>query len=83
MPRVQLIGGLGQKYAGEETEVEVEGDTVRKVIDALEALYPGIGEELASDHMAVAVNGDIHQDGLLEPVPKDAEVCFLPAIRGG
>ncbi len=83
MARVQLTGSLGQKYAGGEIEVEVEGNTVRRVIAALDELYPGIGEELASDHMAVAVNGDIHQDGLLEPVPEDAEVCFLPAIRGG
>jgi hypothetical protein len=38
---------------------------------------------LDDDGMAVAIDGDIHQDALLEPVGPDAEIYFLPAIRGG
>ena len=83
MARVVLTGGLAQRYAGKDVEVEVGGDTVRRVIDAVDEIYPGIGAELASEEMAVAVNGVIHQNGLFEPVPADAEVYFLPAIRGG
>ena len=83
MARVVLSGDLGRRFAGREVEVDVPGDTVRRVIEALDKIYPGIGAVLSDSGMAVAVDGHIHQDGLYEPVPPDAEVYFLPAIRGG
>ena len=83
MARVVLSGDLGRRFAGREVEVDVSGDSVRRVIEALDEIYPGIGDVLSADGMAVAVDGMIHQDGLYEPVPPEAEVCFLPAIRGG
>jgi molybdopterin synthase sulfur carrier subunit len=83
MARVVLSGDLGRRFAGREVEVRVPGATVRRVIAALEDRYPGIAEVLESDAMAVAIDGVIHQDALLEEVAPEAEVYFLPAIRGG
>ncbi len=83
MARVLLSGDLGRRFADGEAEIEVKGDSVRHVIAALEDLYPGIAEVLSDGRMAVAIDGTIHQDGLYEPVPADAEVIFMPAIGGG
>ena len=56
---------------------------MRAVIRALDAKFPGIGEVLSGSSMAVAIDGDIIQDPLLEDVGPNSEVYFLPAIRGG
>ncbi|MFN3231014.1 MAG: MoaD/ThiS family protein [Alphaproteobacteria bacterium] len=83
MARVILSGDLARRFAGGDTELEVPGETVRRLIAVLDERYPGIGEVLSGHDMAVAIDGIIHQDGLYEPVPEDAEVFFMPAIRGG
>lgn len=83
MARVILSGDLGRRFAGGEAEVRVSGGTVRRLIAALDERYPGIAEVLESDAMAVAIDGVVYQDALLEDVGPDAEVYFLPAIRGG
>jgi sulfur-carrier protein len=67
---------------------EVEGATVRQVIKALEARYPGVRDRLcAGDELrpglSVSVNGTVSRLGLLQKLPDGAEVHFLPAIGGG
>ena len=83
MARVVLSADLAGRFAGGETEVRVDGADVRAVIRALDAKFPGIGEVLSDSSMAVAIDGDIIQDPLLEDVGPNSEVYFLPAIRGG
>ena len=71
-----------------EARVEAPGRTVRAVVEALDARYPGIrdrlyaGEKLAPT-LAVAVDGRLSRLGLLQPVTEASEVRFLPAIEGG
>ena len=55
---------------------------MRDLIRALDARHPGLGPALRSG-MAVAIDGLIYQDAMLEPVAQAGEVCFLPAIEGG
>ncbi len=81
MARVILTGNLGQ-FTGGVTEVEVEAATVRALIRKLEEQFPGLGPQL-SEGSAVAIDGEIYQDHLLEPIEPDSEVCFLPKIGGG
>ena len=75
-----LTGGLAR--------VEAHGRTVRALIEALDARYPGAksrlcdGDALASV-LTVAVDGKLSRLGLLQPVGETSEVRFLPAIEGG
>ena len=83
MARVVLSGDLGRRFAGGEVEIRVPGSNVLRLIKALEERYPGIAEVLESDAMAIAIDGIVYQDAMLEEVGAESEVYFLPAIRGG
>ena len=79
-----------QRITGAPDRVQVAGATVRQVINNLERLHPGIKELLYDEELdditpglAVIVDGDVSQLGLLERVGEDSEMHFLPAIGGG
>ena len=79
-----------QRITGAPDRVQVAGATVRQVINNLERLHPGIKELLydaelddITPGLAVIVDGDVSQLGLLEHVRADSEMHFLPAIGGG
>lgn len=82
MARVVLTSGLGNRYTGGQAEFEIEAKNVRALIRALDRRFPGLGPELEAE-MAVAIDGEIFQDPLLEPIQSDSEVYFLPKIKGG
>ena len=82
MARIILTSGLGNQYAGGQTEFEIEAANVRRRIAALEERFPGIGPELERE-MAVAIDGEIYQDPFLETIAPKSEVYFLPRIGGG
>ena len=63
--------------------IDVEATDVRALIRALDARFPGIGEKLRDAGTAIAIDGEIINDPLLEPIEPDSEVHFLPAISGG
>jgi molybdopterin converting factor small subunit len=81
MARVVLTGNLKQ-YTGGETELEIEADTIRKLLRALGERHPDLKPHL-EEGIAVAIDGQIYQDAWLEPVPPDSEVHLLPQIAGG
>jgi len=73
---------------GGRSPLQVEGSTVREVIDNLEQTWPGIRERLVTDNrirpnISVAVDGEVTPLGLLEPVSPTSEVHFVAAISGG
>ncbi len=82
MARVVLSREMGRRYAGGETELEVEAADIRQLLRAIEARYPGLGMALGAG-LAVAIDGEIHADPLLEPLGPECEVHFLPPIEGG
>lgn len=63
-------------------EVEVEAESVRALIAALDARYPGMGPRL-SEGTSVAIDGEIIPDALYEDLPDGAEVHFLDTLSGG
>jgi molybdopterin synthase sulfur carrier subunit len=72
---------------GQET-VSLAGSNVAHIIEALDLAYPGIKDRLCDASglrpgIAVAVDTELARLGLLQPVNKDSEVHFLPAISGG
>jgi len=80
--RVVLTRDLGQQFAGGETEFEIDASSVRGILRALEASFPGLGAAIENG-MAIAIDGEIHQDPYLESVADDSEVFVLPKIGGG
>lgn len=83
-----FIPPLLRDAAGGVDRVEVSAATVRQVVAALEARFPGIRDRLCAGDdlrpgLAVAVNGTVSSVGLLQKVPDGSEVHFLPAIGGG
>ena len=82
-PRMQSITG-GQKT------LQVPGNTVRQLINNLDKQFPGVRARLCDEDgtdllpgVAVIVDGETSQLGLLQRVEEDSEVHFLPAIGGG
>ena len=89
MPEVWLPPKL-QQFTGGKQQVQVEGRTVRQVINSLEKQYPGVKaflcDEMEQDLMpglAVIVDGETSQLGMLQKVQENSEVHFLPALGGG
>ena len=77
-----------QKLTDGNHNVEVEGETVRQVVDALETRYPGFKSRIVENdriktEIAVAIDGEVVTAGLRAKVGPDSEVHFLPALAGG
>jgi sulfur-carrier protein len=76
--------------AGNNRQLEVAGQTVREVLEALVATYPPLrerifeGDELPQ-FLNVFIDGsDVRLfEGLETPVGEDATLILLPAVAGG
>jgi len=69
-------------------KVEVEGSNVRRVIESLDAKFPGMYARLVRDNklvpaIAVSIDGAVTALGLLGKIGPDSEVHIVPAISGG
>lgn len=87
MPTV-YIPSLMQGLCGDQQTVEVDGSTLRQVVEALDRAYPGMKERLVEgggirSNISVAIDGEVTTLGMLETVGENSEVHFLPAISGG
>ncbi|HEX5380076.1 MAG TPA: MoaD/ThiS family protein [Phenylobacterium sp.] len=70
------------EFTGGLTEIDVEADTVRRLVSVLEARFPGLGD-FVNRRMAVAIDGEIHQDAWMSPIGPDSEIYLIPKIGGG
>jgi molybdopterin synthase sulfur carrier subunit len=73
---------------GTTTQLELEGSSLKQIIDALELKFPGIAGRICdvdgiAAGLAVSIDGDISSRGLLAAVGRSSEIHFLPAIGGG
>lgn len=72
-------------------EGRVDGDTVRQVLDNLDARHPGLGRYVCEDdgrlrkHVNVFVDGSLVVDRaeLSDAVGPDSEVFLVQALSGG
>ena len=64
-------------------ELEVDGATVRQVIDNLGLLYPGLKDRLLRPTISIALDGEVIPHPLAEPVSPSTEIHFVTAIAGG
>jgi molybdopterin converting factor small subunit len=82
MTRIIATDSSCRAFTGDVTEFDVEARTVRDVVRELERRYPGFGEHIQR-RMAVAIDGEIHQDALFAAVAPTSEVVLIPKIGGG
>jgi sulfur-carrier protein len=74
-----------------QSEVKLEGATVREVLDGLDAAHPGFKDRLLDDdgNLRKFVNVFVADDdirflsGLDTPVPVGETVSIIPAVAGG
>ena len=81
MARVVLVGNLAQLTGG-VAEFELSATSVKQLFEQLGELHPAIKPHL-EEGVAVAIDGQIVQDTLFEPIAPNSEVFLLPAISGG
>tara|TARA_B100000745_G_C20108123_1_gene379243 strand:- start:685 stop:948 length:264 start_codon:yes stop_codon:yes gene_type:complete len=77
-----------QRFAGGLERVQVVGATVRQIVNNLEQEYPGMKTVLCIDNeidpgIAVVIDGETGNLGMLDKVNEDSEVHFIPAMSGG
>jgi len=87
MPTVWIPGLLRDLTNGQDA-LTVPGETVRQVIENLDARYPGIRERLCEQGMlrrniAVVVDGVTSRQRVRHRLTETSEVHFIPAISGG
>jgi molybdopterin converting factor small subunit len=81
MARVVLVGNLAQLTGG-VAEFQLPATSVRQLFQQLAERHPALAPRL-DEGVAVAIDGQIYQDALLEPIAPDSEVFVLPQIGGG
>ena len=82
MPHVIMAGSNGREFTGGLGEFDVAATTVRRLILELEARFPGFGDYVER-RMAIAIDGEIHQDAYGAELRPGSEVCLIPKIGGG
>lgn len=82
MARVILMRGLARRFADGVVEHEVPGLKIRDLVRELDRRFPGIGAHL-EEGVAVAIDGEIHQNALFSTCEPNSEVAFMPPLEGG
>jgi molybdopterin converting factor small subunit len=81
MAIVTLPSALSAETGG-PGPVEIDARNMRQLYEELDARWPGVGTRLREES-AVAIDGEIIQEPLLEPLDRESEVHFLPPLAGG
>jgi molybdopterin converting factor small subunit len=82
MARVVSISSRVRELTGGLDTFNVDAGTVGGLIRALEARFPGLGA-LVENEMSLAIDGEVFQDALAEPLQPGTEVVLIPRISGG
>ena len=87
MPRV-FIPPLARDVTGGVAECDVEGTTVRDVLEELDRQFPGLWDRICRGNslapgIQVSVDDSLTKSGLRAKLQPSSEVHFLPAIGGG
>ena len=80
--KVVLSSGFSRRYTDGKREFDIEAKSLRDIIKALDALYPGLGEHL-EEETTVAIDGAIHETAYFQPIREGCEVFFIPKLEGG
>jgi molybdopterin converting factor small subunit len=77
-----------RKLTGGHDRVSVSGRNLREAIADLDRQFPGIASQLLDDgdikaSIAVAIDGEVGVNGVLDPIGANSEIHFMPSIAGG
>jgi len=80
-----------RSYTGGAAQVSAQAGTLREVIAALDADYPGLGGRILDEagqlrrfiNVYVGEQDVRFAQGLDTPVPADGQVSVIPAVAGG
>jgi hypothetical protein len=78
---VVLVGNLAQLTGG-VAELQLPATSVKQLFQQLGELHPALAPHL-DEGVAVAIDGQIYQDALFQPIGPHSEVYLLPQIAGG
>ena len=81
MARVALSGTFAP-YTGGVLKLDLDVANVRQLFQALEQRFPELRDHLEAG-IAVAIDNEIYQDALLQPIGADSEVILIMKIAGG
>ena len=81
MARVVLVGNLVQLTGG-AANFDLAATSVKHLFEPLAERHPALAPHLA-EGVAVAIDGQIYQDALFQPIGANSEVFLLPQIAGG
>ena len=81
MARVVFTGSF-RRLAGGDAETEIDAANVRDLLAKLGERYPALAPHL-DDGVALAIDGEIHQDALFSRIGPDSDVHLMPKIAGG
>ena len=81
MARISLSSNLKPNTGG-ATELRLDVANVHQLFRALSERYPELAPHLEGE-LAVAIDGEIYQDALLQPIGNDSEVLLFSKIAGG
>ncbi len=82
MARVSTVAQQVRALTGGIDHFDIAAPTLRALLAALDQRHPGLADQI-SDHMAIAIDGEIHHDLLDAPLAADSEVVLIPRISGG
>lgn len=78
--RVVFTSGFSHRYTSGVKQFEIEAATLRGVIKAMEARFPGIGDIL-EEETSVVIDGEMHEVVYTQPLKPGCEVFFSAAHR--
>lgn len=81
MARVFLSNDMLSGTGGLDV-VEIDAPRVHELVTELVARFPRLTTQMF-DRLAVAIDGEIHNDADYLPLAADSEVHFVPRIAGG
>jgi molybdopterin converting factor small subunit len=79
--RIALSSALAP-YTDGVLELELDVANVRQLFQQLGERFPEL-RELLEVGIAVAIDNEIYQDALLQPIHRDSEVILIAKIAGG
>ncbi len=81
MAKITLSSNLAP-YTDGVLELELEVANVRQLFQALGERYPDLRAHLEAG-IAVAIDNEIYQDALLQPIASNSDVILITKIAGG
>lgn len=80
-----------RRFTSDDALIEVEADTINRILDEMDRKYPGFKNRLCEENGQLRRFFNIYVDGedvrfmddLETKVPAGAEVSIIPAISGG